>query len=61
MPTRKKEQAFHSLGKVAKDLGLSRMTVYRYVIARKLPAYKFGTHYRVRESDIEKFIAKNKI
>lgn len=52
---------FYSLSKVAHRLGLSRMTVYRYVVAKKLPAYKFGSHYRVRESDLEVFITRNKI
>jgi len=61
MKKQQPQQEFYSLSKVGKMLGLSHMTVYRYVVAKKLPAYKFGTHYRVRESDIEKFIARNKV
>lgn len=52
---------FYSLSKVAHRLGLSRMTVYRYVVAKKLPAYRFGSHYRVRQSDLADFIARYKV
>ena len=52
---------FHSLSTVAKRLGLSRMTVYRYVVSKKLPAYKFGSHYRVKEEDLDDFILSRKV
>ncbi|PIR53194.1 DNA-binding protein [Candidatus Peregrinibacteria bacterium CG10_big_fil_rev_8_21_14_0_10_49_10] len=54
-------KGFHSLSAVAERLGLSRMTVYRYVIAKKLPAYKFGHHYRVKQEDLDAFVASHKI
>ena len=57
----KKEQTFYTLGDVADHLGLSRMTVYRYVKSRKLRAYKFGTHHRVRKNDLKTFISSHKV
>jgi len=61
MPSTKKDKAFYTLGEVADHLGLSRMTAYRYVKSKKLRAYKFGTHHRVRKSDLELFISKHKV
>ena len=62
MPRKKNPQAqeFYSLLEVAKYLGLSRMTVYRYVVAKKLPYYRFGKHYRIRKDDLERFISSQK-
>lgn len=61
MPTKKTPQAFYTLGEVAEILGLSRMTIYRYVKSKKLDAYKFGTHHRVRKNDLESFISQHKV
>ena len=62
MPSRKQStQAFYTLGEVAVHLGLSRMTVYRYVVAKKLKAYRFGTHHRVAAKDLKSFITNHKI
>lgn len=54
-------QKFYDLHEVAKILHLSRMTVYRYVIAKRLPAYRFGRHYRIRKEDLETFISHYKV
>ena len=56
-----KEVPFYTLGEVAAQLGLSRMTIYRYVKAKKLRAYKFGTHHRVRKNDLNSFITRHKL
>jgi excisionase family DNA binding protein len=61
MAVNKEAQAFYTLGEVAELLGLSRMTIYRYVKSRKLHAYKFGTHHRVRKNDLESFISQHKV
>ncbi len=50
-----------TLTEVADKLGMSRMTVYRYVIAKQLPAYQFGKHFRVRSEDLDSFIASRKV
>ena len=56
-----KEREFFSLNDVADKLGMSRMTIYRYVVSKKLPAYKFGRDYRVQKDDLEKFISQRKV
>ncbi|MFH0770232.1 MAG: helix-turn-helix domain-containing protein [Candidatus Peregrinibacteria bacterium] len=61
MGTTKTAQEFFSLSQVAKRLGLSKMTIYRYVKAKKLSAYQFGRDFRVRADDLEHFIQKYKI
>ncbi|MAE68339.1 DNA-binding protein [bacterium] len=60
IPTTNKSQEFYSLQEIAEKLNLSRMTVYRYVRSKKLPAYQFGRHYRIRKSDLETFLAQFK-
>lgn len=54
-------QKFYTLPEVAEMLNLSHMTVYRYVRTRKLPAYKFGRHYRVSKDDLDSFISQKKV
>ena len=50
-----------SLNEVAVRLGMSRMTIYRYVKSKKLPAYQFDRDFRVNEEDLQAFIAKFKV
>ena len=57
----KSEQEFYSLQQIAEKLGMSRMTIYRYVKSKKLPAYQFGRDFRVRQSDLDDFISNQKL
>lgn len=57
----KSEQEYLSLVEVAEKLNLSRMTVYRYVRSKKLPAYQFGRDYRVHKDDLDAFISSLKV
>jgi excisionase family DNA binding protein len=45
---------------VAKRLQVSKMTIYRYLKTGKIEAYKIGKEYRIKESDLEKFLEKVK-
>lgn len=45
---------------VAKRLKYSKMTVYRYIKAGKMTSYKIGKEYRIKESDLEKFLEDRK-
>jgi len=45
-----------TVGQVAKRLQFSKMTIYRYIKAGKISAYKIGKEYRIKESDLEKFL-----
>lgn len=44
---------------VAKILQIHPLTVLRYIKEGKLKAIKLGRVYRIRESEIEKFLDKN--
>ena len=47
-----------SLAQVADVLGVSRNTVYRWVKAGKMPAYRIGAGYRIRPADLEAYAAE---
>lgn len=37
------------------------MTIRRWVHKGKLPAYRFGKHYRVKKSEFEKFLQERRV
>lgn len=45
-----------TLNEVAEYLRVSKLTVWRYIKAGKLPAYKFGRDWRIKEVEFEKFM-----
>ena len=45
---------------VAKILKVSKMTVYRYIKAGKLVAIKAGRDFRIKQSDFDAFLEKNR-
>ena len=46
-----------STAEVARRLGVSSMTVIRWITSRKLAAYKFGTgNYRIERRELERFL-----
>ena len=50
------DDSFLTLIEVADRLRVSRLTVWRYVNAGHLPAYKFGRDLRIKKSELEVFI-----
>lgn len=48
---------FLTVGEVAELLRVSNMTVYRLISAGDLPAVRVGKSYRVREEDLDAFLA----
>lgn len=42
---------------VADQLRVSNMTVYRLVQSGQLPAVRVGRSYRIREEDVDRFLA----
>ncbi len=54
MNTRNKE--FHTAKELADKLKVNIMTIYRYIKAGKLKAYKIGKEFRVEKNDFEKFL-----
>ena len=56
-----KQQEFYTAEELADLLKVNIMTIYRYIKANKLSAYKFGKEFRIEKSEFDKFLAKNKI
>ena len=48
---------FVTVAEVASQLRVSNMTVYRLVQAGQLPAVRVGRSYRIREEDVDKYLA----
>ena len=55
------DETYYTLAEIAQRLRVSYRTVYRWVQAEKLPAYKLGTEWRVAESDLQGFLQARKI
>jgi excisionase family DNA binding protein len=52
---------FYTLAEVAEKLHVSKMTVYRNVKSKHLPAYKMGRDYRIKSEDLDSFISSLKV
>ncbi len=48
---------FVTVGEVARKLRVSNMTVYRLIQAGELPAVRVGKSYRLREEDVDAYLA----
>jgi len=49
---------FVTVAEVASLLRVSNMTVYRLVQAGSLPAVRVGRSYRIREDDVDRYLAE---
>jgi len=52
-----KSPDFYMVDELAEKLRVNRMTIYRYIKAGKLAAYKIGKEYRIAKIDYEKFMS----
>lgn len=48
---------FLTVAEVADELRVSSMTVYRLIKSEQLPATRVGKSLRIREDDVERFLA----
>jgi excisionase family DNA binding protein len=48
---------FVTVNEVARQLRVSNMTVYRLISAGELPAVRVGKSYRLREEDVDAYLA----
>lgn len=53
-----KDKEFYKAEDLAKKLDVNIMTIYRYIKAGKIRAYKFGKEFRVEKSEFESFLKK---
>jgi excisionase family DNA binding protein len=57
VPSNEARSRFVTVAEVADLLRVSNMTVYRLVQAGQLPAIRVGRSYRIREDDVDKYLA----
>jgi len=55
------DETYYTLDEIAQRLKVSYRTVYRWVQAKELSAYKLGTEWRVAESDLQEFLQARKV
>ena len=51
---------FYKAKDLAKKLDVNIMTIYRYIKAKKLKAYKIGKEFRIDKNEFNKFLEKTK-
>jgi excisionase family DNA binding protein len=47
---------FYTAQELADSLHVNVMTIYRYIKARKLKAYKIGKEFRIDKAEFNKFL-----
>jgi len=55
-----KKQIFYTAQELAETLRVNIMTIYRYIKANKLKAYKIGKEFRIDKEEFNKFLNKVK-
>lgn len=50
------KKEFYTAQDLAKKLGVNIMTIYRYIKAGKLKAYKIGKEYRIASTEFKAFL-----
>lgn len=50
------ENSFLTVNEVAEVLRVSKLTIWRYIDAGKLPAYKIGRDWRIKQNDFDDFV-----
>jgi len=52
----KKDKDFYRAEDLAEKLDVNIMTIYRYIKAGKLKAYKIGKEFRIDKDEFERFL-----
>ncbi|MCL2395662.1 MAG: helix-turn-helix domain-containing protein [Acidimicrobiaceae bacterium] len=58
MPADEGRTRYVTVAEVAAQLRVSNMTVYRLVQSGALPALRVGRSYRIREDDVDRYLAQ---
>jgi excisionase family DNA binding protein len=53
-----KEKDFYRAEELAEMLQVNVMTIYRYINAKKIKAYKLGREYRIDKEEFQAFLKK---
>ena len=54
------KQEFYTAQELAEKLRVNIMTIYRYIGAKKLKAYKIGKEFRIDKKEFNNFLNKAK-
>lgn len=54
------DKPYYSAKELAEMLSVNIMTIYRYIKAKRLKAFKIGKEFRIERSEFEQFISKAK-
>ena len=57
----KQQKEFYTAQELAGKLEVNIMTIYRYIKAGKIKAYKIGKEFRIEKEEFERFLKKAKI
>lgn len=52
------QKEFYTAQELADKLGVNVMTIYRYIKAKKLKAYKIGKEFRIDRAEFEAFLKR---
>lgn len=52
----KSEKEFYTAIELAELLSVNVMTIYRYIKAKKLKAYKIGKEFRIDRAEFQRFL-----
>lgn len=52
------EKEFYTAQELAEKLGVNIMTVYRYIKAGKIKAYKIGKEFRIEKNEFAGFLKR---
>jgi len=55
-----KKQEYYTAKELSEKLRVNIMTIYRYIKAKKLKAYKIGKEFRIDKEEFNKFLNKVK-
>jgi len=55
-----KQKEFYTAQELAEKLRVNIMTIYRYIKAGKLRAYKIGKEFRIDKKEFQRFLDKTK-
>jgi excisionase family DNA binding protein len=55
------QEKYYTIDEVATTLKVAYLTVYRWIQARKIKAYKIGRSYRITEKELGRFIEESEV
>lgn len=51
-----KDKPYYTAKELAEMLSMNVMTIYRYIKAKRLKAYKIGKEFRIEREEFERFL-----